>query len=32
MSRDTTLALTYSGQYGGGNREHGGSLNLRWRY
>ncbi|WP_312994895.1 autotransporter domain-containing protein [Achromobacter animicus] len=32
MSRDTTLALTYSGQYGGGNREHAGSLNVRWRY
>jgi len=32
VSRDTTLALTYNGQYGGGNREHAGSLNLRWRY
>ncbi len=32
MSRDTTIALTYNGQYGGGNREHGGALNVRWRY
>jgi len=32
MSRDTTIALTYNGQYGGGNREHGGVLNVRWRY
>ncbi|MGB3432102.1 autotransporter-associated beta strand repeat-containing protein [Achromobacter sp.] len=32
VSRDTTLALTYNGQYGGGNREHAGSLNVRWRY
>ncbi|QKH37508.1 autotransporter-associated beta strand repeat-containing protein [Achromobacter pestifer] len=32
VSRDTTMALTYNGQYGGGNREHAGSLNVRWRY
>ena len=32
VSRDTTLALSYNGQYGGGNREHAGSLNVRWRY
>lgn len=32
VSRDTSLGLIYSGQYGGGNREHSGSLNVRWRF
>jgi len=32
MSANATLGLFYSGQYGGGNREHSGSLNVRWRY
>ena len=32
VSRNATLGLNYSGQYGGGNREHAGSLNVRWRY
>lgn len=32
VSRNASLGLSYSGQYGGGNREHAGSLNLRWRY
>ncbi|CAB3827036.1 MULTISPECIES: autotransporter domain-containing protein [Achromobacter] len=32
VSRNASLALNYSGQYGGGNREHAGSLNVRWRY
>ncbi|MBP6019849.1 MAG: autotransporter domain-containing protein [Burkholderiaceae bacterium] len=32
ISRHATLGLSYSGQYGGGNREHTGSLNLSWRY
>lgn len=32
ISRNVTVGLNDSGQYGGGNREHGGSLNVRWRY
>ncbi|WP_353148189.1 autotransporter domain-containing protein [Pollutimonas bauzanensis] len=32
ISRNATVGLNYSGQYGGGNREHGGSFNVRWRY
>ncbi|SIT32547.1 autotransporter domain-containing protein [Achromobacter sp. MFA1 R4] len=32
VSRNASLGLNYSGQYGGGNREHAGSLNARWRY
>ncbi|WP_454670101.1 autotransporter domain-containing protein [Achromobacter kerstersii] len=32
VSRNASLGLNYSGQYGGGNREHAGSLNVRWRY
>lgn len=32
VSRDATLGLHYSGQYGAGNREHTGTLNVRWRY
>jgi fibronectin-binding autotransporter adhesin len=32
ISRNATVGLNYSGQYGGGNREHAGSVNVRWRY
>ncbi|MNY48648.1 Extracellular serine protease precursor [compost metagenome] len=32
VSKNASLGLNYSGQYGGGNREHAGSLNVRWRY
>jgi outer membrane autotransporter protein len=32
VSRNATMGLNYSGQYGGGNREHAGSVNVRWRY
>ncbi len=32
ISRNATLGLNYSGEYGGGNREHAGSANVRWRY
>lgn len=32
VSRSATLGLNYSGQYGGGNREHAGALSVRWRY
>ncbi len=32
MSANAALGLFYSGQYGGGNREHTGSLTVRWRY
>ncbi|MGH8818127.1 MAG: autotransporter outer membrane beta-barrel domain-containing protein, partial [Achromobacter pestifer] len=32
VSSNATVGLNYSGQYGGGNREHAGSLNVRWRY
>lgn len=32
VSRNASVGLNYSGQYGGGNREHAGSLNVRWRY
>lgn len=32
ISRNATLGLNYSGQYGEGSREHAGSVNLRWRY
>ncbi|MGE8637308.1 MAG: autotransporter domain-containing protein [Achromobacter sp.] len=32
VSRNASVGLNYSGQYGGGNREHAGALNVRWRY
>lgn len=32
VSRSATLGLNYSGQYGGGNREHAGAVSVRWRY
>lgn len=32
LTRTTTLGLNYSGQYGDGNREHTGTLSLRWNY
>ncbi|HUG57588.1 MAG TPA: autotransporter domain-containing protein [Candidimonas sp.] len=32
VARHATLGLSYSGQFGGGNREQTGSLNVRWRY
>jgi T5SS/PEP-CTERM-associated repeat protein/autotransporter-associated beta strand protein len=32
VSRNASVGVNYSGQYGGGNREHAGSLNVRWRY
>lgn len=32
LARGTTLGLSYSGQYGEGNREHTGMLTLSWRY
>ncbi|MGV2899809.1 autotransporter domain-containing protein [Achromobacter sp. AGC78] len=32
VSKNASVGLNYSGQYGGGNREHAGSLNVRWRY
>ncbi len=32
ISRNSTMGLSYGGQYGGGNREHAGSVNVRWRY
>lgn len=32
IARSTTLGLSYSGQFGSGNREHKGVLSLQWRY
>lgn len=32
VSRSLTAGLGYTGQFGGGNREHGGSVALRWRF
>ena len=32
ISRSASVALGYSGQFGAGNRDHSGSLGVRWRY
>ncbi|ADP13745.1 autotransporter beta-domain protein [Achromobacter xylosoxidans A8] len=32
VSRSAVIGLAYGGQYGGGNREHTGSLSLRWAF
>ncbi|WP_438858795.1 autotransporter domain-containing protein [Achromobacter spanius] len=32
ITKNATLGLTYSGQFGGGNRENAGSLHMTWRY
>ncbi|MNK82754.1 Extracellular serine protease precursor [compost metagenome] len=32
ITRNATIGLTYSGQFGGGNRENAGSLHMTWRY
>ncbi|MFJ0675722.1 autotransporter outer membrane beta-barrel domain-containing protein, partial [Bordetella bronchiseptica] len=32
LSRSAAIGLAYIGQYGGGNREHTGSLSLRWLF
>lgn len=32
VSKNATIGLNYSGQYGGGNRDHSGMLDVRWRY
>jgi outer membrane autotransporter protein len=32
VSRSATIGVTYSGQYGGGNRENAGSVGVTWRY
>ncbi|CAB3638446.1 autotransporter domain-containing protein [Achromobacter pestifer] len=32
VSRSATIGITYSGQYGGGNRENAGSVGMTWRY
>ena len=32
VSRSAVVGLAYGGQYGGGNREHTGSLSLRWAF
>jgi uncharacterized protein with beta-barrel porin domain len=32
LSRSAAIGLAYGGQYGGGMREHTGSLSLRWAY
>lgn len=32
VSRSATIGITYSGQFGGGNRENAGSVGVTWRY
>ena len=32
LSRNATASLSYTGQYGEGNKEHTASVNLRWRF
>lgn len=32
VSRSATIGVTYSGQYGGGNRENAGAVGVTWRY
>ncbi|WP_189371473.1 autotransporter outer membrane beta-barrel domain-containing protein [Achromobacter spanius] len=32
VTKNATIGLTYSGQFGGGNRENAGSLHMTWRY
>lgn len=32
ISRSASVTLAYSGQFGAGNRDHSGSLGVRWRY
>lgn len=32
VSRSATIGITYSGQYGGGNRENAGTVGVTWRY
>ncbi|CFM11097.1 autotransporter [Bordetella pertussis] len=32
LSRSAAIGLAYIGQYSGGNREHTGSLSLRWLF
>ncbi|WMD20892.1 autotransporter domain-containing protein [Achromobacter seleniivolatilans] len=30
--RDLTIGVSYAGEFGGGNRQHSGMLDMRWRY
>ncbi len=32
LTRNATIGLNYSGQFGGGNRENAGSVHMTWRY
>ncbi|WP_454692526.1 autotransporter domain-containing protein [Achromobacter aloeverae] len=32
ITRATTIGLAYSGQFGGGNRQNSGAVNVRWRF
>lgn len=32
VSRSATIGVSYAGQYGNGNREHAGSVDVRWRF
>jgi subtilase-type serine protease len=32
ITQNATIGLTYSGQFGGGNRENAGSVHMTWRY
>jgi outer membrane autotransporter protein len=32
LTKNATIGLTYSGQFGGGNRENAGSLHMTWKY
>ena len=32
LTKNATIGLTYSGQFGGGNRENAGSLHVTWKY
>ncbi|WP_434643115.1 autotransporter domain-containing protein [Achromobacter piechaudii] len=32
ITRNATIGLTYSGQFGGGNRENAGALHMTWKY
>ena len=32
ITKNATIGLTYSGQFGGGNRENSGSMHMTWRY
>ncbi|WP_128829971.1 autotransporter outer membrane beta-barrel domain-containing protein [Achromobacter mucicolens] len=32
LTRNATIGLNYTGQFGGGNRENAGSVHMTWRY